>query len=219
MNIKNQLSSFGMALVMAVVMLSGCYPDGPEYYSDTDVVITHYDDAFDFGTVKTYAIPDSIPKISDELFSDPDGDGKPDFVNSLYANTILSTMRAQLNALGWTEVDKTANPDVTVFLTATTSENLYAYYNMYYWDWYYPGYWGGWGWYYPGYYPVEYVSVNTGTLFMQMADMRNSGVDDKLNAVWTGVINGLLSGSATDINKRINNTVEQAFTQSPYLKP
>ena len=34
--------------------------------------------------------------------------------------------------------------------------------------------------------------------------------------VWTGAINGLLSGAQS--GSRINNGIDQAFTQSPYLK-
>ena len=38
------------ALAMLIILLSGCYPQGPEYVEDLDVVITDYEPSYDFSS-------------------------------------------------------------------------------------------------------------------------------------------------------------------------
>jgi hypothetical protein len=40
---------------------------------------------------------------------------------------------------------------------------------------------------------------------------------EQIPAVWSGVINGLLSSSTANTAARVLNLIEQAFDQSPYL--
>jgi hypothetical protein len=48
-----------------------------------------------------------------------------------------------------------------------------------------------------------------------MTDPDNTIIE---NALWTAAINGLITGSgAADISNRIDNNIDQAFIQSPYL--
>ena len=37
-----------IAMVMLAILLAGCYPQGPEYIEDLDVVITDYEPSYDF---------------------------------------------------------------------------------------------------------------------------------------------------------------------------
>jgi len=56
-----------LSYVAAIVfLLSACYPGGAEYTSDTDIVITNYDDSYDFAAQKTYFLSDSIQHLVDE---------------------------------------------------------------------------------------------------------------------------------------------------------
>jgi hypothetical protein len=49
-----------------------------------------------------------------------------------------------------------------------------------------------------------------------MVDPGQESTDGSLRVIWTGAINGLLSG--TYEFDRIKTGIEQAFRQSPYLK-
>ncbi len=44
-------------------------------------------------------------------------------------------------------------------------------------------------------------------------------VVDNYKVVWAGIVNGLLEGTSTDFPSRINKSIDQAFTQSAYLRP
>jgi hypothetical protein len=99
----------------------------------------------DFRTYTTFVMPDSVIDAGD-----PDDAGYIEVSNE-YDAAILAKIRSNLLALGWTEVDTTAAPDVAILVTALVSETT----NI----WYYPPYWG-WGWYggwYGGYYPPSGV--------------------------------------------------------------
>lgn len=51
---------------------------------------------------------------------------------------------------------------------------------------------------------------------MTMVDPNSESTDGNKHVVWTGAINGLLSG-AYDVT-RVTKGIDQAFKQSPYLK-
>jgi len=85
---------------------------------------------------------------------------------------------------------------------------------------YYYGYWCGyWAYYYPcyPYYPpVVGVDVYVvGTLLIDMAVANTPPT--QLNGVWTGIVRGVQSGSASQDQIRAVNGINQAFIQSPYL--
>ncbi len=50
-----------------VLIMVSCYPQGPEYYEDLDVVYTNHDDQFDFASKGTYAMPSKIVKVTGDL--------------------------------------------------------------------------------------------------------------------------------------------------------
>ena len=49
-------------------------------------------------------------------------------------------------------------------------------------------------------------------------DSLPSGDTDTTPPEWEAGINGLLQGSTSSINARIQKGIDQAFTQSPYIK-
>jgi hypothetical protein len=204
--------------VFLLPVLSGCYPEGAEYTEDLDLVYTNYSNQFDFASRKTYSIPDSVIKITGDVFNDPDGDGKPTFLSAAYATVIVAQIKKDMAANGWTLVDKNANPDVIILTSSMTTTNIYYYYDWWYWDWWYPG-WYDWGWYYPGYYYPSYVSgYRSGSVFIQMVDSKAAKTADNVPVAWNAIINGLAEGNTTDINARIQTSIDKAFAQSPYLK-
>ncbi|MEK6477258.1 DUF4136 domain-containing protein [Catalinimonas sp. 4WD22] len=218
-------------LLFALTSMCACYPEGPEYVEDLDVVYTNYDPEFAFSAQNTFAVPDSIILISEQNFVVVDGDDTPEIVDPVYADVILEQLRENMVESGWTETEIEDDPDVILLLSVTRTTNLYYNYDLRYWDWWYPGSYAGLGWYYPNYFPGYYRGINptfgyspgyvsgyrSGSLLIQMTQPANTGVNDNVPVVWMGVVNGLLEGSPNNINNRLQLTINQAFDQSPYL--
>jgi hypothetical protein len=189
-------------------LLTQCYPAGPEYVDEMDLVYSNYDPACNFTAKHTFAIPNKIMKIDDDLVNG----GGPNFVKDIYAKQMLDLIRLNMTNNGWSEVDVDSNPKPDVVLAPVAYELTTTYYYGYggYWDW-----WYGYGWYYP--YPVT-TSYSTGSLIVTMADPNDLSPDDKMHAVWGFVVNGVLEGSTASFTQRITKGINQAFTQSQYLK-
>ena len=197
------------AIFLTAITLLGCYPKGPEYIEDLDLVVTHHDVSFNFQQHDTYSLPDRIVKITGNLEEGED----PEFVNEATAALILDGIRDNMETYGWTEVNADQDPDMIILPSAMQSTTLVWYYDYWYWDWYYPYYW--WGWYYP--YPIYGGSYTSGSVFLQMTYPDGITAADNIPVVWSSILNGLLEGSTSEINSRIANSVDQAFDQSTYL--
>ena len=212
--------------IMAMpLLLVSCYPGGPEVTEDLDIVGTMYDEEFDFNSVQTYAMPDTVIHIVGE-------DPKDDDIDRSQDELMLNTVRANMATLGYQEIpaDPDTPADVVMLITAMTSTNQGAVYNPGWWGnwgWWpgwggYPGYpgWGpGWGYYYPWGYPATY-SYSTGSLFIGMLDPENTDIEEETLAVaWLASMNGLLQGNKDKGAQRIEDGINQAFRQSEsYLK-
>ncbi len=203
---------FSLVLTFLVITLAGCYPDGPEYVDEYDIVYTNHDATFAFGGKGTYSMPDSVVKITgDAVAGDP-----LVFVSPGYANTILKRIEDNMKNHGYTRVSNQALAELVLFPSAVEVTNISYYYDYwgYYYGWYYPPYYGGW--YYP--YPVT-TSYTTGSLFMTLTDNVNTSPTDKHKVAWIGIANGLLEGASYDFDTRIEKAIDQAFAQSEYLHP
>lgn len=188
-------------LLSAVAMLVSCYPDGAETYQDMDIVYTNYDEKFDFVSKGTYSLPDKIVKITGNLAAGE----LPEYVNEPYNTQILNRIESNMTALGWTKVDAANDSDLALLPASWT--NTTVYYWSDYWCWYYY-YYCGWGWYYP-----TVSTVTTGTLVLSLVAAGEEYIDPSI--VWVGAANGVLSGSYN--TSRVNDAIDQAFEQSPYL--
>jgi len=203
-----RIFTYSIFVGLAAMGLAGCYPQGPEYTDDLDVVYTNFDPEFDFPGHNTYAMPDEI--VTDVQITNS-GDTIYEYMKPIYADPILAKIDANLAALGWSKVDVSANPDV-LMMPAGISSTTYFY--SYWYCWWYGGYWGGWGWYYPPYYTVS--SYTTGSLIMTMSDPNIDSPINRSPTAWIGAMSGLLTGGG-NIN-RVLDGIDQAFEQSPYLK-
>jgi len=185
-----------------IIALGACYPGDIEYYEDTDVVYTDYEEEFDFVSLGTFSMPDKIVKIEGDLLEGEE----PEFVKEPYNTQMLTRIEENMSDLGWTRVEDPAEADLVLFPATWTNTTVYYYYD--YWCWYYY-YYCGWGWGYP-----SYSTYTTGTLLMTLVADGDDYIDPL--HVWTGALNGLLAGSYN--STRVNNGIDQAFEQSPYLK-
>ncbi len=194
---------------MLILFLAGCYPQGPDYAEDTDVVYTTFEDTYDFNAKSTYAMPDKI--VTDVKIDR--GDTTYEYMNDKFADQIFASIEKNMQANGYERVDVDEDPDLLLTPAAISST---TYFYSYWYDWWYGGYWGGWGWYYPPYYTVS--SYTTGTMLMVLADP-NQASNSPINrsqALWVAAINGLATYSY-DV-ARVTKGIDQAFDQSGYLK-
>jgi len=188
-----------------------CYPDrSVDSTTEFASVTTLFDKEASFETVTKYALPDPVlyvPKTEDE-------------VPAATQAAILSSIRTNLNQLGWTEVTnpRTTAVDVYVVATVTSETSTYWVYWWDYWGWY--PYWPvGWSgasanWYYPGYwYPYSYT---TGTVLIGIADARPNVTDGRIPLMWSAGVNGVLADQGTNVSIA-TAAIDQAFQQSPYL--
>lgn len=203
------------AMAAAMGLLAACYPGGAETLSDLDTVTTQHDPKANYASIQTYALPSTIQVA-------PAPYGEPLTIDHSNDAVILATVAANLDALGWHQVDPaTVTPDVNVMVAVTaTRYREYVSYPFYTW---YPG-WAGftgydetWGVYYP--YGGGYVTViDAGSLRIDMLDTRAPNATTKqLTAIWTASLNGVIGGSAQSQLDRIDGGIDQAFAQSPYL--
>jgi hypothetical protein len=192
--------------LIAIVALSSCYPDGPEYVEDMDIVLTNYDKDFNFSQPTTFSVPEHVLEVTGE--PDPDN---PTYLSDVYAKPILDAIIRNMEDRGYTQVADSG--DLLIFPAALETD-ITTYYDYWY------GYWGWYGSYYGWYYPPYYASYTftVGTLLINMIDKNSyDPITESRNMVWVAGINGL-TGYSTSAKDRINSTIDRAFDQSPYLK-
>lgn len=220
---KKLISKIGI-LAVIVFALTACYPGGAEYTSDTDIVITNYNEEYKFNTIQTYYLEDVIYHIEDDTTN----------IDRSLDPFIIGELERNFDNLGWERLDSTdANgppPDVSVVVSIIKVTTTNVYYNPWYWGWgggwYWKStketnYWGypGYGWGYPPYYGGTYVSSYTvGTVFWNLFDPDN--VDEENETIltdWTAAVNGVVGTSTSTTKTRVSDGINQAFSQSPYL--
>jgi hypothetical protein len=197
---------FSLAVILGGLFLWGCYPDGPTYTEDLDIVITHHNADYDFATKGTYAMPDKIVKITGNL---TEGE-LPEYLPAANATTILNAIASNMESLGWTRVDVNAQPDVLLAPAAWETTTISYYYDYWYW------WWGGYYPYWPYYPPVYSYSYTTGTVLMSLVDPNELNGNGNPIHQWTGILNGILNSKFD--GPRVTKLIDQAFDQSPYLK-
>lgn len=208
----------GFALTAVLLMLAGCYPKGPEYYSDLDLTVTDYNQDYyeKFGQQQKYWIADTVEYITNIEDSELD---------PVDVNELLNQFKINLNNAGYTkvDVDKPDEADFVITISVIASE-----YKGVGWVPGYPCYpgwgWGcGWGGYYPPYWGGYYAySYTTGSVIANWYDPDEPTVpiegEDVPQIQWVSTFNGLVSSSASNNKERIAFSVDQAFKQSPYIK-
>ena len=176
-------------------ILKSCYPGDALSPSDTDVIATFYKDGTDFSSKLTYAMPDSVIHIgSGDEALDEEGP---------YDRQILNRIEDNLKQIGYEEEENPENADVLVVAAISTS------------TWVSGGCYPYWGWWYPYPWCVPYsYSWQTGSILISMTES-DEQVDT--DAIWFTGINGIPENTSANTSVRINNNIDQAFTQSPSL--
>lgn len=199
-------------IVALGAILAGCFPFGPEEVSEFDIVATLYNENFNFGAVRTFAMPDSIAHITS---------GSGSAISRAFDDIILSQVASNMQALGYERVTDPQTSGADVLVTVSITNEDYDVYSAAgystYWGWYGGyGYGSGYGYYYPGYGGAGYT-VRTGTVIIRMLDPNNPSADDKLPTEWLALINGLTDNTSLNTRTRLVKTINQCFVQSAYL--
>lgn len=207
------------AFLILTFTIGACNPDGAEYVDELDLVISVKNDTVDFSKYPSYTLADTI------IFFSTDGSSSLSSSNEAF---ILSEVDSRMKENGWTPADSGGSVVLLVSVLENVQTSIYTgwwdYWGGWYgWDYYYPG----GGWYYPGY-PGGYccyTSVYTyrkGTLLIEMLDANQSvevagQVPMEVPVLWAAGINGLLEGSKANIRNRVESSLDQIFSDSPYL--
>jgi hypothetical protein len=189
------------------------YPGVVDRLDEDLVVLTQYDVKADFSQYSTFAIPDSIV-----YYTDTDSGRIQNANTNLLVNQIVQNMESR----GYNRVAPDQDPDLGFNVTLFKNTNIDVYYPGWYWGYggyYPPDYWyGGWygyDYYYP-YYPVYVTSYSTGTVVIDLVDLKNVNViDQKISIPWNAYIRALLTGYHT--SAEITHSIDQAFIQTPEL--
>ena len=203
------IKTIGLLMGMAA-LATACYPGGPSYTEDYDVVFATPATDYDFTNKaqNTYVMPDTIVDLTD-----PDEVKDPPKIPESTQNVIISQVETNLANFGYTQLaDSEVHNADYIFLCQRIVSNNYV---TYYWGGYYPG----WGW--GGYYPPSYSTYNyqTGTLYVTMIDVATSDtVTDKINFIWDAGVNGLLGTTTFATQERITLGIDRMFLISTYLK-
>lgn len=188
-------------------------PDSAELI-DQMVVSTNYDPEANFGLYTTYALPtDTIGFVSNSSSDTIITSDQSDF-----PALVLGKIEDNLNAFGYSRVERDEDPDIGVNVMVVNDYNVfqelvYPGYYGYPGSYYYSGYYG-----YGSYYSYPYVNTyayNTGVLIIEFIDLKNKTPDNKVKVVWDAYLGDVYS--TVDRNAQAQEAINQAFAQSPYL--
>jgi hypothetical protein len=182
------------------------------------IVATNHDSTANFSNYKKYYMSDKLTLIGD--------DANDSVVDGSIGDPIVAAIGTNMANRGFTRVSSPDSADVGINTAVIKVTTTVVYYPPYYW-WGYPGYGGCYYGYCGGYYPyypyygygyTQAYSYTTGSLMLQMADLVNvDTVNHKIRILWTNFNTGVLGSTSGNVTGAVN-AVNQAFTQSAYLK-
>ena len=204
-------------LFAAALLVTACEKTPDTGKLDDDyLVYTDYDAETDFAKFTTFYVPDSVLIIDNSS-------NKPKFLYGTPASElIIANYVKGMEQAGYVRTLDKANADLGMQVSYVEDTYSFRYYNNYPWWYGYPwywsfGYWGNWGgWYWP--YSITY-SYSTGSVLGELVDLTlPESTSKQLRVVWSSYISGLLNNDGTLNTTEVKQAIEQAFSQSPYLK-
>lgn len=214
------MKKISIFLVSAITLFAvvSCHKEpSPQDRDNEYLVYTAPSKDVDFSQFKTFDIADSVLVIGQS--------DKPYYSKSNNALSLIQQYRVNMEKRGYIYTPSNPSAQLGVQLTyVEKTERFVRYYSDPYWWLDYPGYWpssywGNWtGWYYP--YPVTYT-YTTNALITDIVDLTPVTSDDDskpLTIVWSAYIGGPASSNISLDVKRMQESIDQAFAQSQYLK-
>lgn len=198
---------------MAALLLA-CEPQEDQVkLLDQLVVSTNYDKDVSFAGFTTYSMAtDTLGFVSNR---NPNDTIIVQSSSSNYARPVLAAVEQNLNAQGYQRVARNEDPDLRINVYVINDFDLYQ--QVVYPGYYYPSYYG-YGYGYGGYYGYPYVNTyatNTGSLVVEILDLRHVTADNKVKVIWAAYMGDVYS--TINLVKQSEDAINQAFVQSPYI--
>ena len=188
----------------------------PQDNDDEYLVYTTPAKDANFTRFQTFDIADSLLIIGQST--------KPEYSQSNNALAIIQEFRVNMENRGFIYTPSNPDADLGIQLTyMIKTERFVQYYDDPYWWIDYPGYWtpGIWGNWYGFYYPRPMIyTYSTNSLVADMVDLTSEeGAGKSLEIIWSAYIGGPAGPNANYNVQRFKAGIDQAFVQSPYIKP
>jgi hypothetical protein len=199
------------ALAGMSILYTGCTKQPLNHLNSEEsrIYITNHDSTVNFTNYKTFSISDSVAVIRNGSATKELND-----LDVAYINAATKYMKSAGYTLVSDKQQADLGVDVSRIINTSTGVISYGdYWNFYgdYWD---PYYWGypGYGYYIP--YAYSVYQIKEGAVSIDILDLKNASVNNKINVIWTGLIRGegIFDASIAD------SQVKSLFDQSPYLK-
>jgi hypothetical protein len=217
-----------LTLLMALLGLWAC-SETPNIDDRTarQIIATKYDPAVDFGSFSTFAVSPNVALVTDA--------GEARAISTTDSQAVIDSITRNLRARGYRRVEPAAHPDLGAMATAFIKLKVETVA--------YPGYWSGtpgyptppsyWG--YPGGsyaagYGYSSVAYKSGTLIVELVDLRDAGrtpaLDGgsaldaggpRLEVAWAAILHGYVALGGSFLPE-VPEAIDQAFVQSPYLQ-
>lgn len=198
-----------LLFLSAIVLFTNCrkVPDFSELSSNF-IVSTSLDKEAKFGNYKTFYIADTIINIG--------GAGDDSIIVGADASQIIQTVKDNLTSRGYVYTGRSNHPDLGLTLSAIKDVNVVVDYYPGWWDGYWPScYWYCYSYYYPW---TTAYAYTTGTVILNMYDLKNANENSQIKGIWNITALGAL-GSNANANMTLGiNALNQGFEQSPYIK-
>lgn len=207
------MKKYLVLLIITALIISSCQPeDDTLRLLDELVVSTNYDTNINFDNYTTYSIStDTIGFVSNRAPNDTIiVQSKEDF-----PRPVLQSVQRNLNAMGFQRVERDADPDLRINVYVVNDYNLFQ--QVVYPNYYYPSSYG-YGYGYGSYYSYPYVNTyasNTGSLVVEILDLRNITAEKKVKLIWSAYMGDIYS--TINLIRQSEDAIDQAFNQSPYL--
>jgi hypothetical protein len=195
-----------MYLVFAMLAVA-CQPEPDDLkLFDELVVSTNYDPDAVFANYATFTMPtDTIGFLSNQT-----RDTILTHSNSSLVRPIISRIKNNLLQRGYSFVTIDQQPDLGINVLIVNNLNLFQ--QVVDPGYYYPSYYGYSSYYYPY---VETYAENTGTLVVQVIDLKNRNQNNEVRVVWSAQMGDIVS--TVKRQEQTEEGIDQAFNQSPYL--
>jgi len=211
------MKRLGIPVLLAALLSLAACDDGPDLQDLVKrmVVRTVYADNINFANYNSFALaPDTLGLVSNAT--------DDTIITGNYAKTVVSRIRSRMTEVGYESLSKFDGPDLGINAYILDNQGIYQSYNYpgigIYPGSYYSGFYGYGGYGYGGYYgypSVQTFSYQSGTLVIEVLDLKNPTPDNKYQVVWSVTIGDVYT-SPDPLAKSLE-AINQAFEQSPYL--
>ena len=203
-----------LAIFPSLLILVGCYPEGPESNNDYNLIISAFDPEIDFSTLTSFSMPDTLVLLNDSTATELVE------LTEQQKQAFLDAIRNNLNTYGWADSTEFGNADTYVLASAIVAK-------------YSDNIWNEWKWYdkldrvkktgpdsrypwYPSLFPYVY-DFTQGSLMITMIETEKIDTSSSdIPVVWIGGLNGIINSKTINTSDVISS-IDKLFELSEHL--